>query len=227
MYLLLLLGLLGLGGWILRSGFARRSRSRVTAGALVVAATLLFFLMLWFWGEMFWFEAAGYSPRFWRMVAARVGTVTLFATVAGAVAGLLGGPLLGITRRKLRRSVQLAGGVAGALVGLASWDEFLLFLNRVETGVNEPVLGLDTGFYLFVLPLLNRAFALLVIVTLGAVGAAVLAVVVPQQESVIQLRSQTIAMRLSLFARPLRRASLPLAVVGALGMLLARYHLLY
>ena len=199
----------------------------MTAGALVVAASLLFFALLWFWGEMFWFEAAGYAPRFWRMVAARVGTVLLFATVASAVAGLLGGPILGITRRKLRRSVQLAGGIVGALVGLASWDEFLLFLNRVETGVNEPVLGLDTGFYLFVLPLLNRAFALLVIVTLGAVGAAVLAVIVPQQESVIQLRGQTIAMRLGLFARPLRRASLPLAVVAALGMLLARYHLLY
>jgi uncharacterized membrane protein (UPF0182 family) len=226
-YLLILLSLLALGGWILRSGFARRSRSRVTAGVLVIAASLLFFSLLWFWGEMFWFEAAGYAPRFWRMVAARVGTVTLFATVAGAVAGLLGGPLLGITRRKIRRGVQFAGGVTGALVGLGSWDEFLLFLNRVETGVNEPVLGLDTGFYLFVLPLLNRAFALLVIVTLAAVGAAVLAVIIPQQESVIQLRGQTMAMRLGLFARPLRRASLPLAVVAALGMLLARYHLLY
>jgi uncharacterized membrane protein (UPF0182 family) len=226
-YWLLLSGLLGLGAWILRSGFVRRSRSRITVGVLVVAASLFFFLLLSFLAEMFWFEAVGHEARFWRMVAARLGTVLLFAMAAGVGAGMLGGPLLGIARRDLRRSAVYAGGVAGALFGLVSWDELLLFLNRVETGAVEPILGRDTGFYLFVLPLLNRGFALLVIVTLGAVALALLAVVAPQQEGVIQLGRQAIAMRVGLLTRPLRRASLPLAVVGALGMLLARYHLLY
>jgi len=216
-----------MGGWVLRSGLARRSRSRIAAGVVVVAASILFFSLLWFLGEMFWFDAAGYAARFWRMVGARLGTVLLFATIAGAVAGLLGGIVLGIAHRGLRRSVLFAGAVVGALVGLASWDELLLFLNRVETGVLEPILGRDTGFYLFVLPLLSRVFALLVVVTVAAVAVALFAAVVPQQGSVIQLPGQTIAARVGLFARPLRRASLPLAVVAALGMLLARYHLLY
>jgi uncharacterized membrane protein (UPF0182 family) len=216
-----------MGGWILRSGVARRSRSRIAAGALVVAASLLFFALLSFLGEMFWFEATGYASRFWRMVGARLGTVLLFATVAGALAELLGRTVLGISRRRLRRAAMLAGVVGGALLGLGSWDELLLFLNRVETGVIEPILGHDTGFYLFVLPMLNRGFALLVIVTLGAVAMALLAAVVPQQGSVIPLPGQTIAMRVGLLARPLRRASLPLAAVAALGMLLGRYHLLY
>ena len=73
MYWLLLLGLLGLGGWILRSGLERRSRARRAAGILAIAGTFLFFALLSFWGEMLWFEAAGYAGRFWRMVAAQAG----------------------------------------------------------------------------------------------------------------------------------------------------------
>lgn len=226
-YLLLLLGLFGMGGWILRSGVVRRSRSRIAAGALVVAASLLFFVLLSFLGEMFWFEAAGYSARFWRMVGARLGAVLLFATIAVLAAGLLGGAVFGIVHRGLRHSVLVAGGVGGALVGLVSWDEMLLFLNRVETGVIEPILGHDAGFYLFVLPLLSRVFALLVMITFGALAVAVLAALVHQPGGVIQLPGQTIAARVGLFVQPLRRASLPLAAIAALGMLLARYHLLY
>jgi uncharacterized membrane protein (UPF0182 family) len=226
-YWLLLSGLLGLGGWILRSGFRSRSRSRIAAGIFVVAASLLFFLLLSFLGELFWFEAAGYAARFWRMVGARLGAVLLFAVAAAAVAGLLGGPLLGIARRDLRRSAVLAASLGGALFGLMSWDELLLFLNRVETVVIEPILGRDTGFYLFVLPLLNRGFALLVTVTLTVVALALLGLFVPPQAGVVQLSRQTVAMRIALLSRALRRASLPLAAVASLGMLLARYHLLY
>jgi uncharacterized membrane protein (UPF0182 family) len=226
-YLLLLLGLLGLGGWVLRSGFVSRSRSRILAGVVIVAASLLFFALLRFWSEMFWFEAVGYSARFWRMVGARLGTVLLFAAVAGLASALLCGPLLGIARRDARRGGLLAGVAAGGLLGITSWDELLLFLNRVDTGVVEPILGLDTGFYLFVLPLLSRVFALLVLVTLGAMAVTLIMVIVSQQEGVIQLRVQTIATRLGVLNRQLRRASLPLAVVTALGMLLARYQLLY
>ena len=72
MYWLLLLGLLGLGVLLVRSGFVRNSRRRVVAGLLVVAGAFLFFALLGFWAEMLWFEAAGYASRFWRMVAAKL-----------------------------------------------------------------------------------------------------------------------------------------------------------
>jgi uncharacterized membrane protein (UPF0182 family) len=226
-YWLILLGLLGLGSWILRSGIVSRRRSRIIAGVCVVAASLLFFALLRFWSEMFWFESVDYSARFWRMVGARLGTVLLFATIAGLVSGLLCGPLLGVVGRAARRGGMLAGVVAGSLLGIASWDELLLFLNRVDTGVVEPILGLDTGFYLFVLPLLSRVFALLAFVTLGAMALTLSMAIVSQPDGVILLRGQTITARLGVSSRPLRRASLPLAAVAALGMLLARYQLLY
>jgi uncharacterized membrane protein (UPF0182 family) len=36
------------------------------------------------------------------------------------------------------------------LVG--AWREAVLFVNGTEAGLNEPLLGLDAGFYLFTLP---------------------------------------------------------------------------
>lgn len=45
--------------------------------------------------------------------------------------------------------------------GAAQWQNALLFLNRLDLGSNDPVLGKDVGFYLFSLPLLEQlnAFA--------------------------------------------------------------------
>ena len=55
----------------------------------------------------------------------------------------------------------LGSGAAGGAIGFGSWDEALLFVNRAATGVADPILGLDTGFYLFALPLVDRLFVLL------------------------------------------------------------------
>jgi uncharacterized membrane protein (UPF0182 family) len=165
---------------------------------------------------MLWFEAAGYASRFWRMVAAKAGAALLFATV-----GAVGVRLLGESERSgVRRGAVLAGFVLGAVLGFASWDELLLFLNRVTTGVAEPILGLDTGFYLFVLPLLNRVLALLVIVVLLSCASLALALVAPPEGKAIPLRVGAVSRRLSWGA-------FLLALAAAAGMLLARYHLLY
>lgn len=220
MYWLLLLGLLGLGGLLLRSGLGGRSRTRATIGILTIVSAVLFFALLSFWAEMLWFESAGYAGRFWRMVAARVGTTLLFAVGAGGAVRLVCAWLVPKESRALRRGAVLAALLFGAATGLASWDELLLFMNRAETGVAEPILGLDTGFYLFVLPLLDRTFGLLFVVALLAIVAAVLARVATPGGDVIPLHAD-IPER-----RPIPGAFL-LVVVTATGLLLARYHLLY
>jgi uncharacterized membrane protein (UPF0182 family) len=227
MYVLLLLAMLGLGGWTLRSGFQRRSRGRIAAGILAIAGTLLFFSLLSFWAEMVWFDAIGYTARFWRMVAARVGTPLLFAVAGGAGVGLLCQVLLPAGRRGLHLAAMIGGALSGALFGLPSWDELLLFLNRVPTGVTEPILGHDAGFYLFVLPLLGRIFALLVAVALVSVAASLFAFALPPPAGAVPLRSGALPLRSGALARARYRGAFVLAAVAALGMLLARYHLLY
>jgi uncharacterized membrane protein (UPF0182 family) len=218
-YWLLLLGLLALGGWILWSGLERQSRGRQAAGALAVAGTLLFFVLLSFWAEMLWFDAAGYAGRFWRMVAAKAA-----AGVAGAASGGMGVYVLcrfpAGAPRWLRRIAVLVGVLGGAIWGFGSWDEGLLFLNQVSTGVAEPILGRDTGFYLFVLPLLARAYGLALGVALLAFTASALSLVVPSRGEVIPLHTGAPP-------RALLWSAACLAAVGAAGMLLARCYLLY
>ncbi len=219
MYWLLLVGLFASGGWILWSGLVRQSRGRQAAGALAIAGTLFFFALLSFWAEMLWFDAAGYADRFWRMVAAKG-----VAGVAGAAAGGAGAWVLcrlpAGAPRWLRRIAVLAGAFGGAIWGYGSWDEALLFLNRVTTGVTEPILGRDAGFYLFVLPLLARAFGLLLGVALLAFAVSALSLVVPSRSEVVPLRASTPS-------RQLLGSAVCLAAVGTAGMVLARYYLLY
>ncbi|MDJ0851050.1 MAG: UPF0182 family protein [Myxococcota bacterium] len=218
MYWLLLLGVLGLGGLLLRSGLVRRSRARAGAGMLVVAGAFLFFALLSFWAEMLWFEAAGYAPRFWRMVAAKV-----LATVVGAAVGSLGALLVAPPTvpdlHWLRRAALALGSVLGGVFGFSAWDEALLFLNRVPAGLADPILGRDAGFYLFALPLLDRLYALLLGLALLGVALAFLSLG-PPQEGVHLLRPAAASRRLAL-------AAARVAVMLAAGMLLARYHLLY
>jgi hypothetical protein len=56
----------------------------------------------------------------------------------------------------------------GGSFGLSEWDTILRWLNRVQTGVSDPILGRDVGFYLFALPLYDALAQILV--TLGFIG---------------------------------------------------------
>ncbi|WP_328984176.1 UPF0182 family protein [Thiorhodovibrio winogradskyi] len=59
--------------------------------------------------------------------------------------------------------------------GLGAWEPALLFLNRAEAGISEPILGLDAGFYLFTLPFLKALHGLLLWVLLVLVVATLVA----------------------------------------------------
>jgi uncharacterized membrane protein (UPF0182 family) len=220
MYWLLFLGLLGLGGWIASPGLTGRNPVRTTIGLVVVVGTLLFFVLLSLWGELLWFEATGYEPRFWRMLAAVAGSTLLFAALGAGSVRLLCTLLVPRDSRRIRRWATWLSALSGAVIGLASWERLLLFLFRVETGVLEPILGHDTAFYLFTLPLLDRLFVLLVSVAFFVVSAAALTLVEPPEEPVVPLRVE-------ISPRRLARAGLAVAFVGAVGLWLGRYHLLY
>lgn len=159
MYIAIIAILLGLGSLLVARGARRGRMGGVVLGALVVAATLALFGVMEIWGEALWFEALGYGERFWIEVVARVVAAAAGGLVAGLLSWLLVRPFRGMGGRY--RWLPLLGGALGGVVwGLAQWNEVLLFLNRVEGGLREPLLGRDVGFYLFVLPLLDGLVAL-------------------------------------------------------------------
>jgi uncharacterized membrane protein (UPF0182 family) len=220
MYVLVLIGLLGAGTWLLRRGIRRGDRSRSAAGAVVCVATLGFFALLTFWAEMLWFEALGYAPRFWTMAAARFGAVALGVAIGWGGAWLLTRPVARAHGTGIWPACT--GGALGAIWGLEVLDELLLWLARVPTGLVEPILDRDTGFYLFTLPFLDRLWWLLLGVAAISLAASVVSLVEPR-EGAIRLEPAPDGRR----TLPLLGCAAAFGAVLAWGYVLETYHLLY
>ncbi len=227
MYVILQLVLYGGGLALAINGFTRQSRHRAALGIGLLLFTFLFFTLAAFWGNWLWFDAVGYSQRYWTVVWTKTGM-----TLGGALVALAG--VFGLTRllprhqRHARRWPLLFAAVIGAIWGYQAWTDVLVFLNRVDAGLTDPVLGLDAGFYMFTLPLLERLHALL----LWIVALALIAAVFCRFEWNQRGDATTIALRLP---RDTRQAgvrgvvagSAALGVAIAAGAVLAIFHLLY
>ncbi len=179
MYLLLLAGLLAGGAFVAVLGLRQRRRGVLWTGILVCVAVAGFFALLDFWGEMFWFEAVGHTRRFWTAVLARLVVGAAAASVAAFLLALLLRPL-GVRPSLLRRWPAVVAVALGIVWGLSFWERGLLFLYQVPSGLVEPVLGRDTSFYLFTLPLLDAVYWLMTGVALLAILVAGLNLLVAQ-----------------------------------------------
>ncbi len=89
MYVILLAALSASGIWIVMRGVRRGHRLQIRLGFAWIVTSLLFFAFLSFWGELLWFDAVGYTDRFWTMAATRVGTFALGAGLGGVGVHLL------------------------------------------------------------------------------------------------------------------------------------------
>ncbi len=217
MYVVLFAMLFGVGGALILKSIVERRVRLLWFGSVGVIAGITLLMLMEFWAELLWFESLGFAQRFWTFFEARV---------ASPIAGGLAAALLGLLLTRgaglhLRRIVAAVAALAGIVWGLYSWQLVLLFLRRIATGTVDPFLGLDTGFYLFTLPLLDTLFwlglfvsmlSLLTVLTFREVGGVVsvgAGFVVPRERLLIP------------------GASLALAVVLAFGELLNVCHLLY
>ena len=144
MYVLLVVALLGAGAWFVRRGIRTQRSSLRRLGVVWILASVLFFVFLSLWAELLWFEAVGYSDRFWTLTWTRIATFVLGAGLGFIGVHLLTHSIPSIGSR--RTNPDLFGLVGGAVWGIANWNEVLLYLNRVSTDVEEQVLGFDTGF---------------------------------------------------------------------------------
>lgn len=217
MYILLLVTLLYLGYRVLASGVRARNRRRASAGVLIWFAAILFFSMLTLWGEWLWFDNLGYSARFWTLILAKLG-----AALLGIVLGGLTGYAIAFNAGvHLRRIVALACGIGGLLWGLGGATLLLLFAYGQPANTLDPLLGLDAGFYLFGLPLLDRLFWLLLFVAVVSFFAALL---VWESDNTIRWRHVDEAQG---NASILPMANAGLAWVMCFGSVLGMFHLLY
>jgi uncharacterized membrane protein (UPF0182 family) len=195
----------------------RGGRGGRIAGAWVAGGTILFFAGLSFWAEALWFGSIGYDGRFWRMAAIVLLSMSCGAIILGAgVRALLGHSALR-PRAVGRWPERVAAGV-GAFWGAAAWDEFALFLGRVPTELNDPILGLSTGFYLFVLPMLGQLLWL---------GAAILAVAATATIASLAALSQDAPLQWQRVSNSLARLSGGMALLIAGWSLVSIFHLFY
>ncbi|HSO06633.1 MAG TPA: UPF0182 family protein, partial [Pelomicrobium sp.] len=218
MYYAILTAFVVLGAWLAQRGGARGQAALIAGGIALIAVTLGFFSILSLWGEMLWFDALGYGERFWTVLGAQAA-----AFAAGVLAGAGGVYLLGLALgsrwRFLHWGATAGGAVLGGLWGLATWDEMLLFIHRVEAGMREPILGLDAGFYLFTLPLLDRLAGLVTLIAVITAGAALISAFTLERGGRAQPRED-------FDARPLYVASAALGAAFAFHHALAVFHLL-
>ncbi len=174
----LVLGAIAIG--LLYSGGNTQKRGRIIAGLLVglLAISLSWFMN--FWSEMLWFQVIGYGQRFW------VATLTQWMMTAGsALAAASVFFLLTTSIRKPNLFLRWLGMAIivfiGGTWGYANWEPFLKFWYGVNTGIVDPILEKDTGFYLFTLPFLSAMYGLLVTILIFSLAVTFMAIFISRR----------------------------------------------
>jgi uncharacterized membrane protein (UPF0182 family) len=88
-------------------------------------------------------------------------------------------PTKTFTLEKPVKWIAILGGLVMAflvaLFGVSRWEEILLFKNRIDVGMQEPIFNRDISFYLFTMPVVEslKSFAGLTVVVTAVATAAV------------------------------------------------------
>lgn len=134
-------------------------------GLLVLFTVILPWLSV-FITDLWWFQAQGFEPVFWRRFAARwelfaAAVVPSFALYylnwrwAWKKGSENASDYLTPRARAFSKYViwaALAAAVLNAANAMGMWPEFLKFMHPVPFGTTDPLFGIDIGFYVFSLP---------------------------------------------------------------------------
>jgi len=164
----------------------RKWRSGIWIALGGTAALSIFLWATGIYTEVLWFKSLGYSSVFWKRLLWSWGLFLVFGALsllfiwlnAGVVKKFTGyRPLGWQIHFKLVDWASIAFFVFFS-IGMGSsmarrWEDILMFLNQVSSGVSDPIFSRDASFYLFSLPVYNFLsgwFLRLVIVTLISIG---------------------------------------------------------
>ncbi len=188
MYTLIIILWLALSGWLLYRGIRNKKYGTFIAGVFVAIAAYLFFQFMDFWGEMLWFRSLGYNKRFWTLFLTKVMFGTGSAVIGWVILTLITLPVP--EKKKLTRRINRGGGaLIGFIWGISNWSVILKFFYGASTGTTDPILGRDTGFYLFTLPFLDAVYALLLLFSLLSVISILAAGYLRFQDQELEFRS--------------------------------------
>lgn len=228
MYTAILIVLFAIAGILIFKGLRAGRPLLFTGGVAVVAFSIAFFWFMDFWGELLWFEALGYESRYLIEIGYKAG-FTLIGALAGALLVYLVTFKIPRDRGIARLSSLALAAIIGGQWSMRNWDVILRFRNAVTTGMTDPVLGRDTGFYLFKLPFYNDLYHVLLLLSIVAVVTAFVASYVRFQGQEIGFgyaaggsRSNTAGM-----FHPMYTSAAALLLVLAWGKYLDRFNLMY
>ncbi len=174
----------------------------VLAGLVIVAAVLS-----QFWTEVMWYASVDASTVMWTTISTQV---ALFLLGGLLVAALVGSSLILAHRTRpvyapvtpqqdvlaryremiepLRKLaviiVPLLFGAFGGMAAAGQWRTALAFLHRQPFGREDPTFGLDIGFFVFTLPMLEFLVSFL---TMGLVLALISAALMHYIEGGVQI----------------------------------------
>jgi len=227
MYTALLLLLLGVAAFLFITGAQKHQTIKIYSGLTVAVLTSFFFWFMGFWGEALWYENLGYGDRFWTVFNYNTGL-----SLAGAILAFIIIYLLTISipkEHKIIRAISKILSIAiGGMWGFSNWDVILKYWNGVATGVKDPILGKDVGFYLFTLPFLDSLYMLLFSISLIALVSSFII-------SFLRFVGNNIAfyfpregeVKTDVYYLPLYLNSAVFVFILAWGRFLNRYHIMY
>lgn len=136
---------------------------------IVLAVILGVGPLLGYYTDFIWFSGVGYASVFttiltWKILTMIIGFLIAFLFLylnirfaRNSIKGIL--TEMGFQYQEISDRLVLGGtGLLSVLFGLAisgSWETILLYLNRTPFGIEEPILEMDAGFYIFAMPFLN------------------------------------------------------------------------
>ena len=164
---------------------------------IVAAIVLVLFLsartLANFYVDLLWFRSVERGSVFWTSIKSKLFLGAVFSVAFAIVSfisltlaerlspkELSNGPerevverfklIVGRRTRLLRIAVSVLFGLLVGLPAMAQWQDWLLFKNSQSFGTNDPLFGVDVGFYIFRLPFLtfmvDWAFAAVVMITI-------------------------------------------------------------
>jgi uncharacterized membrane protein (UPF0182 family) len=159
-----------------------RGRRRGLLLLLLIVALLLLLSLARFYTDVLWFQEVGLSSVLFKSLSTQFSVGIVVGLVVGGVvylnlwlAGRIG-PVYRLPRadapdrpdpaeryremvtpylRWIRLAVAAVVGLLSGLGASGAWQNYLLWANRVDFGVEDPQFGRDIGFYVFELPFLN------------------------------------------------------------------------